>query len=295
MKKSVEDYLAETGIEGEITEVETGNVSETYRIDSETVYYLQVPGHTESLKRGILGLQMQQETDIPVPEIVEYDLDEPFLLTQALPGQNLEETEEDVLYRQTGEILARLHDQDHGYNRYGLMSVEDRELSPSDLESWRHGLDSIFNMYMRNAGKVLPMTEAAALDRYYMENRDTVPEERPAELGHFDLHGDNILQEDGEVTGVLDWDMIRVIDPALEVIKTERQFRRDGKPYQEFRKGYENQREVDIDPETEEIYSFISELSRLSELQYLKESQGRKPTEDEINSTMSEIREITGQ
>ncbi|MFB6116390.1 MAG: phosphotransferase family protein [Candidatus Nanosalina sp.] len=294
MNKNLEDYMAQAGIEGELTEIEAGNVSRTYRVGGDPAYFLQVPGHEESMRRGILALEMQQETEVPVPEIVYQDLVEPFLVTEELPGQNIQATSEEEVYRQVGGILADLHEQDHGYETYGLLKPERGKLVSDGVQSWRRGLDSIFNDYMGNVDRLLPMTEAAALDRHYMKNRDRVPEERPAKLGHFDFHGDNILQENLEVTGVLDWDMVRVIDPALEVVKTERQFKRDGKPYRAFRKGYEEERSLEISEEVEEIYSFVSEVSRLSELQYLEDAHGREPEDSEIDETMQEIKEITG-
>lgn len=292
MKKSVRGYLEETGIDQEFTEVETGNVSKTYRVNGEPGYFIQVPGHEESLRRGILALEIQQETDFPVPEIVHYDMDEPFLITRALPGTRLQESTDKDLYRQTGRLLAQLHEQDHGYETYGLLNPENGKLEAEGIQNWRRGLDSIFNMYMGNADKLIPMTEASRLDSYYMENRTNIPSERPAELGHFDFHGDNIFQEDGEITGVLDWDMVRVIDPALEAIKTQRQFKRDQRPHEAFIQAYENERNLGVDEDVQELYAMVSEVSRLSELQYLKQSQGREPRDHEIESAMQEINRI---
>lgn len=291
-KNEVDRYLDRAGIDGEVEEVETGNVASTYRIKGEDTYYLQVPGHAPSLRRGILGLEMQQDTEVPVPEIVDYDLEDPFLVTEEVPGRNLQDTENEEVYRRTGNILAELHNQDHGFQTYGLLDVQDGELKPSGIESWRHGLDSIFNDYMRNTQRLLPMTEASKLDHYFMENRDTVPNDRDLKLGHFDFHGDNIIHQHEEVTGVLDWDMIRVLDPAFEVIKTERQFMREGQPHQTFRQGYEDERELEIDEDTEELYSVVSEVSRLSELQYLREAHGEEPEQEQIDQTMEEIEDL---
>ncbi len=286
--------MEQAGIEGAVEEVETGNVSRTYRISGSSDYFLQLPGHEPSLRRGILGLKMQQDTDVPVPEILHYDLEEPFLVTGAVPGENIQGTESEQVYRQTGEIMASLHQQEHGYDRFGLLEVEGDDLVPSGIGSWRHGLDSLFNGYMGNAQKLLSLTDAGMLDHYFMRKREEVPDDREARLGHFDFHGDNVLQEGDEVTGVLDWDMIRVVDPALEVVKTERQFKRERKPYEAFRQGYEEERELEIDQELEEIYSMVSETSRLSELQYLKEAHGREPSQQDIDETMQEIDSITG-
>lgn len=293
MKKSLTEYLEQAGISGEPEEVEKGNVSRTYKISGDTDYFLQVPGHEESLRRGLLALEMQQDTEVPVPELVHYDLEEPFLITEAVDGRNIRNTGEEKVYKKSGKILADLHDQNHSYNQYGLLSIQEDELACDGTESWRHGLDSIFNMYMRNAERILPMTEASKIDHYFMENRGTIPANTEAVIGHFDFHSDNLIHDNGEITGVLDWDMVRVVDPALEVIKTQRQFKREGKPHQAFREGYESKRKPDIDREIEEMYTLVSELSRISELQYLKESQNREPHQEEIDKTMNEINKIT--
>lgn len=66
--------------------METGNVSRTYRIRGNSKYFLQVLGHEESLRRGLLAFEMEQDTQVPVPELVHYDIEEPFLVTEAIKG-----------------------------------------------------------------------------------------------------------------------------------------------------------------------------------------------------------------
>lgn len=291
-KDFVSGYLEEAGLEGPVNEVERGNVVETYNIGEEPGYYLQIPGHEPSLKRGILGLQMQQDEDIPVPEIVDYSLEEPYLITETVPGETLEETSNEDIYRHAGSLIAKLHSQDHGYDSFGLMNVEDEELVPAGKQTWKEGLNSIFHTYMSGAQKMVNMGEAAKIDIHYDNKKEDIPANIEPALSHFDFTTDNIIQNNQEVTGVLDWDMIRTADPDLEVIMTENRLRRDGLPFEAFRQGYEQERKPELETETENLYNFISKISKLSELQYMRETHDEDPDWNEVEQIMGEINEL---
>ena len=229
------EYLGDAGLEGKIQEVDAGNVSQTYQVGED--YFLQFTETApENLKRGILGLESQQETDVPVPDIIYSDLEEPVLVTEALPGENIESTNNEQIYREAGEIMAEIHDQK--FDSYGLMTVFEGELMPSASADWRNSFSTLYHRFMGMGSDLIEQTKAAEIDRFFYTNMPHLVEDPEKSLAHFDFHEDNLLHQEGEITGVLDWDMTRVVDPALEVIKTQHQFQREGKPVEAFTQGY---------------------------------------------------------
>jgi len=286
--KAVE-YLQELGLTGELQEVDAGNVSQTYRVGEE--HYLQFSESSpENLQRGILGLEKQQETDIPVPEIVYADLEEPALVTKALPGESISTTNNEKVYAQAGKIMADIHEQE--FDSYGLLKLENGELVPSGSANWERGFSELYHDFIRKGSNLLDDSKAAEIDWFIYERMPEIDEDPGRSLAHFDFHEDNLMHQNGEVTGVLDWDMMRVVDPALEVIRAEHQFNREGKPAKAFRKGYESKREIEINPETEQLYRLTAEIGRLSELEYLQRTQDIKPENMDLEATIENIEEI---
>ena len=283
------EYLGDAGLEGEIQEVDAGNVSQTYQVGED--YFLQFTENApDNLRRGILGLESQQETDVPVPEIVYSDLEEPVLVTETVEGESLGTTSEEEVYRNAGQLMADIHEQK--FDSYGLMTVFEGELMPSGSEDWRNSFSTLYHRFMGSVSELLDQGKAAQIDRFYYDNIPDLVEDPEKSLAHFDFHGDNLLHQEGEITGVLDWDMTRVLDPALEVIKTQHQFQREGKPVEAFTQGYQNQRNLDMNPETEDLYRLTAELGRLSEIRYLQQTQDITPENYDLEETVENIDEI---
>lgn len=281
-----EEYLREAGIEGTLEEVETGNVSQTYRVGDD--HYLQASNiNPENLRRGMLALESQQETDIPVPEVIYSDLDEPVLVTRAVPGESIGQKDEEEAYRDAGRVMAEIHDQN--FDSYGLMTVEDGEMVPSGGDNWANSLSTLYHRFISSGSELLEKSKAAEIDRFFYDNMPEVVEDPEKSMAHFDFHGDNLIHQEGEIHGVLDWDMVRVVDPALEVIRAQNQFRREDKPVEAFNEGYRSKRDIELNDPTERIYRVTAELGRLSELEFLERTQGSEPEEKDIQEAVDKI------
>lgn len=284
-----QQYLDQAGLEGDLEEVQAGNVSETYKVGDQ--YYLQVSDiNPENLRRGMLELQSQQETDIPVPEIVYSDLEEPVLITEAVEGQSIGSTQDEEIYRQAGRIMADIHD--NNFENYGLMRVEGDQLRPSGSQNWQNSFSKLYHRFMHSGSQLLDQKKAADIDRFFYDKSTELVEDPEKSMAHFDFNQDNLLYSDGEITGVLDWDMLRVIDPALEVIRAQHQFEREGKPADAFVEGYKSKRGLEINPETEKLYRLTAELGRLSELEFLQRTQDIEPQERDLEQTVNNIDQI---
>ena len=281
-----EEYLREAGIEGSIEEVEAGNVSKTYRVGED--HYLQTSNvNPENLMRGILGLEYHQDTEVPVPDVVYSDLDEPVLVTRAVHGETVDQTDREKVYRNAGKMMAEIHEQD--FDRYGLMDVRSGELEPSGGQNWKNSLSSLYHHFMGAGSTFLDQDKSAEIDRFFYDKMPEVVEDPEKSMAHFDFKGDNLIHQGDEIKAVLDWDMLRVVDPALEVIRAKHQLRREGKPAEAFKQGYRSKRDIEIDQPTESIYRVTAELGRLSELDFLRRSKGAEPEQEEVQQALEVI------
>jgi len=294
MSSSAEDYQREADIPGNMEEVKAGRVCSTYRIENEEEYFLQFSEeHPEHLKIGVKALDMLEETDIPVPEKIYSRIADPFVITRSVSGEPLRETENESVYRKAGETLGKIHQQT--FDHYGRFHVFGPELGLAGKKDWSKAFSNIYSQAMHNASELISAPKAQSIDQFYYENKENLPGSPEKSLLHFDYDTDNIMFQNGEITGVIDWDRIRVGDSAFELVKTSQLLKRQEKPVQPFVEGYNSVNEIEMSSEAEEIYKLVSEVGRLSELHFMQENHGIDPSENDLEHTVTEIDRILDQ
>lgn len=166
--------------------------------------------------------RLLRETSVPVARILAYDdshslLPRDYLLMERLPGQALSDAGagnlERVLQR-VGACLAEAHGLHR--DRYGYLG-EHRPMAPQNswadafLVMWRKLLDDIVA-----TGHYTPeeRDRLSALLERHLPLFDRVV---PASLLHMDVWSQNILVDNaGELTGLVDWDRALWGDPEIE-------------------------------------------------------------------------------
>jgi fructosamine-3-kinase len=163
-----------------------------------------------------IHIRLLEETSVPVPPILAYDfsrrlIDRDFLIMPRLPGRplntlNLNTSGSDRAFREWGQHVAQIHQITDPDNRFGYLG-EHKCMEPQT--SWRKAfkvmyqkeLDDIcsFGGYLRTqADDALGLLE---------EHLDVFESCQISTLCHGDLWITNLLvQPDGKVTGVIDFD-----------------------------------------------------------------------------------------
>jgi aminoglycoside phosphotransferase (APT) family kinase protein len=149
---------------------------------------------------------------VPVDSTGELLNDRPFLLMERLPGSNLGDAllkDEGLIQRFPG-IMATLQAKLHKIDSTGL-----RE----HLESKGIGLDQMqpSRMIERITGiaNATGLPDLVELDRWLLEHYPEQPE-NPA-ICHGDLHPNNILYDDGKITGLIDWATTLLSHPEYDI------------------------------------------------------------------------------
>ncbi|MFC1714965.1 phosphotransferase family protein [Candidatus Poribacteria bacterium] len=162
------------------------------------------------------------QTAVPVPHILTYDdshtlIDRDFLIMERLPGLPLTEAHSvsnDLVLKQVGEYLAQVHSLTAEYYGY-LGAHQPMEPQPTWLDAfeimWNKMIDDVVMVGHYDAEESEMMR--SLLDQYIAMFDHPVP----ASLLHMDIWHQNILvNREGNVTGLVDWDRALWGDPEIE-------------------------------------------------------------------------------
>ena len=160
--------------------------------------------------------RLLEETSVPVPEILEHDfsrrlIDRDFLIMPRLEGKplstvNLSPFDSDRAFREWGQYVAEIHRVVDLDNRFGYLGGH-KCMEPQT--SWREAFRVMYRKEMDDIVSCgvysrAQADDASALLEDYLEVFESCKTSR---LCHGDLWVTNLLvQPDGEVTGVIDFD-----------------------------------------------------------------------------------------
>ena len=232
--EAVRQHLPDVPSDAAVTRCRTGKFNTTFFVESDgqpgTVIRIAPPPETPILfyERNMMAQEpglhrlLRERTGVPVPAIHAYDtsrsiLDCDFLLMERLAGMSLAETfgqDETYVFHQVGKQLAEVH-AIHAES-YGYLG-EHRPMAPQS--SWREAFRIMWDKLVDDTvGCGGYSADEAKAMRLLLERHDHLFErDVPASLLHMDIWHQNILaDEDGTVTGIVDWDRALWGDPEIE-------------------------------------------------------------------------------
>lgn len=228
----IERELGDTAV---ITEkIDEGLMQDTYEIRFRGEdYILQIsPPNTDneaSLKRGLECYRLLGRSEIPVPEPVTDEVgefqDRKYVIVEKLPGASgkLDISPERV--RHAGRILAKIHNVET-FENAGRLQFDDHglsigEFSEGSLEEWQ--AKHVRTTLDRTRGSEL---EAVATEIDRLRDADLLEHQQDFEpvLCHNDYSPDNVVFLDGEITGIVDFDLAYAGDPQWDIVKAANGF-----------------------------------------------------------------------
>ncbi len=167
---------------------------------------------------------VKKHTSVPIPEILEYDftgsiVKRDWLLMERLPGKPLSESflsgeKMERLFFQLGKAVREFHsitNQWYGYPRGSNTGPEEKNWFEAFKNMWSRLLRDIerTGIYRKNTVK--------RLENLLMEKKKAFNNNSPPSLLHMDIWSQNILVDNqGNLTGLLDWDRGLWGDPEIE-------------------------------------------------------------------------------
>ncbi len=175
--------------------------------------------------------RISEETNIPSPEIIYKDLTgesyrDMFYIMEKLDGQNPQHIREELgqeeleeMICQYGKILAKIHEVQIT-DQYGIIGYEGGVFGPPDsAEQWNWALEGSMSAWKE-------ITEDEWEDPPEIEFnsekvKEKIPETPESVLLHSDNRFDNLLVENGKITGFLDWSHPWSGHRLYDLVKTE--------------------------------------------------------------------------
>lgn len=198
-----------------VREVPESFSSRVYNVKLETgdTVFLKIP---RSIKKFRLEKEILErfKGHLPVPEIVASHEDG-FLVLESLDGDPATGVVSEKLAWEIGKLLARLHAIRVGPEDYGG-AVRD------EFSRWTEFLPAQFYSFAEDAKKVL---DAELFERalvQFEEMRKELPPPDGPSFIHMDFRPGNILVRDDHVTGIIDFESVRIGSTELDFTKIER-------------------------------------------------------------------------
>lgn len=226
--------------------------------DSQVIRFDVRAGEVSRFESEAIAYARLAESTVPVPDVVALDVSKQivsydYLITSKLPGTpvidswaNLTDTQKRTVAQEAGIHLATIHS--IPFDHIGKL----REKDNSRFESWFAYIADYARRYLdlaldRNAltGEVV-----ARINAVLANLRPLLEEVTQGVLVHSDYHFENILQQDGHITGVIDFEWAYSGDPSSDFAAQFRWEEMCPGSSEPFVAGYTSQRPLDPNHDT---------------------------------------------
>jgi len=215
--REVVDILSKLGFkvdEAAIAEAETGNMNATFITPD---YVVKVSNDPESVSYSANKIVSEKLPDEKVVRVITHDVHQnseyEVLVMERAPGSTwltqmpaMSEEENKKLFAQVLQIVSACR-VIHVTDKFGWVTDIMDDSEKNGFETFRSQLESRLDTYVQKIAKQEDIDEEAmtkvaayARDRLHLFDNDV------ASFVHSDLHMGNVMQENGSVTAVIDWD-----------------------------------------------------------------------------------------
>lgn len=224
---------------------------------------------------AVIGQELEKKTNIPTPEIILDGRDKkiPHLVYERVEGEPIDPSKEylnDLAY-QAGEHLGELHENVRTFGAGHATTIKD-QISPfnSHGSSWKDFYEGMLTERLERQKESNIKSEdlIERVSTIFNENIEIVEGTKEYRLLHNDYRLDNILEKDGDIQAIIDWDNAISGDPLYDFVKSEDCFSFYDVE-EEFRSGYEEF----IDVEEDSSYWFYKLGSSITGLEIVRYHQ----------------------
>lgn len=196
-----------------------------FLVNQDRVIRFQVKDlHRRKFRAEQLAYDLLRAGEIPVPELLVLDesqtlVPHAFMITTRLPGETVfeswsaldERTRQQIAF-EAGRCLALLHR--HPLPAFGSLS----RLAEGGFPTWTAYLEDYVARYGRQARdeKLLDAATTTRIEQLLVQFQPLLAAVTPGRLLHGDYQFENVLQQDGQVTGIIDFEWAMSGDPAFD-------------------------------------------------------------------------------
>jgi Ser/Thr protein kinase RdoA (MazF antagonist) len=183
------------------------------------------------LRRDTAALRyVAEQTDVPAPTVL--DFGDGYLVIESLPGETTPQlrdftADQASAYIETaGELVGRLHRDGQFESAGRLAGTPNGELQHDPADSW----PSLYKSLKRETADELAGTRFEEAATKAVDALGELAEELTVDqpvLAHCDFGPNNVFRVGYDVSGVIDWEWCLAADPAYDLARAERLFRRE--------------------------------------------------------------------
>lgn len=205
-----------------------------------------------------LAYESLRARGIPAPEVIALDVSRTlaprdYLILSKIEGQPVADSWKDLspvqreqVGYEAGTYLAMMHEITlHGYGH--ILKPENERFS-----TWyEHVMDNLQGYYLREAvtRQIMTSAERDGILAVFEKHKPILVDVHPARLVHWDYHFSNIMQQNGHITGILDFEWALAGDAMFDLnLRDYWEERRPGSRAP-MMKGYTDQRSLPADSE----------------------------------------------
>ncbi len=234
----------------EVTDLEkvtSGWANQVYKasLNGETIF-IRMNKKTEVFPVEILGYELFEQQNIPVPEVIAYQehpqsIGYPTMILSAAEGIDLVKAkispeQEEKIYEQVGEILRKINE--IKLDGYGALEVKDGKLK-GKFDNWKDSWMSSEEHFYKdaeilNGSSLITPEEFQKLEEVYREIGSL--DFGQASLLHRDVHSTHIFIKGDKVTGIIDLGRLEAGDPRYDIAMSL--LYQNNKRKEAFKKGY---------------------------------------------------------
>jgi aminoglycoside phosphotransferase (APT) family kinase protein len=237
-------------------------------------------------------------SEVPVPQVIKVDVTRkivPFtyLITSKINGETvidswttLNPTQQQQIAFSAGKYLALIHQ--HTYPKFGNL----RDLPDGGFEHWHDYVWDFFRRYARQALalKAINTKLEARIHAVLLHHKPTLDTMTTGALVHSDYHFENMLQSNGEITGIIDFEWAYSGDPSQDFIVDEKWEEMCAGSREHVLKGYASLRKLDDHHELRlMIYKALWHLETVVDFKKAKRDDDYQSTLKQLSETVESL------
>lgn len=208
--------------------------SEEYFIKFSDYDWSGLPEHEHGFPIDAPVLRYLSTSDkIPTPRLKAFDnseenFDFKYMIAEKVRGDNMFEAWDKVdlsTVREAGRVLAWLHES-FSFKDHGKLGWRDggEKMYVEESKAWDSMVEDIRYTFSENLEDTGFAEYRSEMEELFEDNKDILREDPPSVLVHQEFGPRNMLVDQGEISGVVDWERAISADPEYDLFMAERQF-----------------------------------------------------------------------
>lgn len=174
------------------------------------------------------------KTSLPAPSVITENFSDgelpDYIVMEKLDGENPDEKFKHMpvkwkknIMRESGKMLAELH-KNIQFEQTGPLKLTENSLDVDTLDNWSEALHHSMGKHIEGIQDTMFQEISDRVIETYQNNRDIIDKDFQPVLVHEDVRPGNLLVQNDEITGLVDWERALSGHAEFDLFKSEFEF-----------------------------------------------------------------------